>query len=483
MMAPMDDLAARTRAFIHRRGLLSPGETVVVGVSGGPDSLCLLHILVGLTPEYALWLHVAHLNHGLRDADADADARFVEEVAARWGLPCTVGSADVAGIAVRDGLSIEEAGRQARYAFLRDTAQQAGATAVAVGHHADDQAETVLMHFLRGSGVAGLRGMLPSTPLAGYRLPGDGDPGEIRLIRPLLAERRSDIDAYCAEHHLNPRIDQSNDDIALHRNRLRHHLLPLLESYNPGIRESLVHTAEVMAGDHELLRDQADRAWADAVRSSSPGEILFDRMTWRRLPVGMQRALVREAIRRLRSGLRDVNWDHIERAVMLAQAGETGQAATLVGGLALEVGYTALRIAPEGAAGPVDAPQVSEETPLTVPGVTEVGDWRVVIESAASEAPPVADWWSARLDADAVGAELLLRPRLPGDRFQPQGMGGHSMKLNEFMINAKVPRAARSGWPLLIGRQGIAWVCGQRVDERAAVTPATRHIWVVRFEH
>ena len=166
----MDDLLARVRQYAQRYRLFSPGETVVVGVSGGPDSLCLLHLLRRLAPELRLWLHVAHLHHGLRGAEADADAEFVAELADCWGLPCTVGRVDVAALAREAGLSLEEAARQARYRFLAGVAEAGGAATLAVGHNADDQAETVLMHFLRGSGAAGLRGMLPWTLLDDYRL-------------------------------------------------------------------------------------------------------------------------------------------------------------------------------------------------------------------------------------------------------------------------------------------------------------------------
>ena len=166
----MDDLLARVRQYAQRYRLFNPGETLVVGVSGGPDSLCLLHLLRRLAPELRLWLHVAHLHHGLRGAEADADAAFVAELADCWGLPCTVGRADVAALAREAGLSLEEAARQARYRFLAEVAEAGGATTLAVGHNADDQAETVLMHFLRGSGAAGLRGMLPKTPSDDYRL-------------------------------------------------------------------------------------------------------------------------------------------------------------------------------------------------------------------------------------------------------------------------------------------------------------------------
>jgi tRNA(Ile)-lysidine synthase len=545
----MVDLLPQVQRTICRYDLLRDGMALVVGVSGGPDSLCLLHLLSRLAPEMGLRLHVAHLNHGLRGAEADADADFVAEFAAGLGLPCTVGRADVAALAREAGLSLEEAARQVRYRFLADVAVDADAATIAVGHNADDQAETVLMHFLRGSGVAGLRGILPKTLLGEFRLSEgargrgsggleereSGKAGELRsggageresgpavapslphsplplfslsptLIRPLLGMPRSAIEAYCTEHGLQPRFDRSNEDTTLCRNRMRHELLPILESYNPRIREVLAHTAEVLAGDHEVLRSAVDEAWAQIALSGEAGqrgEVRFDLTAWRALPLGLQRATIREAIHRLRASLRNINWEHVERAVWLARDGGTGQKATLAAGLELEIGYRMLRIRSEAmpasplqrtsllvGAGQVASlvPQIDAPLPLAAPGETAIdGGWRVEISAGGVGALPKdrgagADQWVAFLDADALGLGFVLRPRQPGDRFQPQGLGGHSTKLNEFMINAKVPQGARAGWPLLCGAAGIVWVCGLRVAEWAIVRPETRAFWVVRF--
>ena len=498
----MDDLLARVRQYAQRNRLFSLGETVVVGVSGGPDSLCLLHLLRRLAPELRLWLHVAHLHHGLRGAEADADAAFVAELADCWGLPCTIGRANVAALAREARLSLEEAARQARYRFVAEVAEAGGAATLAVGHNADDQAETVLMHFLRGSGAAGLRGMLPRTPLDDYRLfpPEDGnlddslsssDPrgpasSRLHLVRPLLSVSRVEIEAYCAEYRLAPRVDRSNEDTTFFRNRLRHELLPILETYNPGIRDVLAHTAEVLAGDHAVLSRAVEAAWTTLVSVEGPDEVRFSLPGWRGLPIGQQRATLREAIHRLRHSVRDINWEHVERAVWLAREGHTGQAATLAAGLELQIGYDSLRVAGEAAPWQVNLPQVSAPLILRAPGVTELGGgWQVTVERLRRDEAPDdfadADPWTAYLDAEAVGDALILRPRAPGDRFCPLGLAGHSVKLNEFMIDAKIARDARSGWPLLIGRGGIAWVCGLRLAEPAALGPDTAEIWHVRF--
>lgn len=501
----MDGLVGEVRRYAQRYALFRSGAAVVVGVSGGPDSLCLLHVLHSLAADWNLRLHVAHLDHGLRGAEAHADARFVAAFAADLGLPCTVAAADVRALAAAGSLSLEEAARQARYRFLAETACAADADTIAVGHNADDQAETVLMHFLRGSGVAGLRGMLPKTPLAEYRLgqPADAVAG-LWLVRPLLATPRRAIVAYCARHGLQPRFDQSNEDTTFFRNRLRHELLPILEQYNPAIRAVLTHTAEVLAGDYQVLRKEVQAAWAQlavggvpAASQSSPEEVYLDLAGWRRLPLGLQRALLREAIHRLRASLRNINWEHVERAVWLCREGTTGQKATLAAGLEAEIGYQTLRIGPERASAPASlrgvpfaseqspAPLLAEPLPLRAPGQMASGGWRIEVAAAERAALPAdlaaAGPWVACLDADAVGPEISLRPRRPGDRFQPQGMAGHSMKLNEFMINAKIPHELRAGWPLLIGAGGIAWVCGLRVAEWAAVHKTTTAVWIVRI--
>lgn len=493
----MDVLISRVAAYINRHALLQTGDSVVVGVSGGPDSLCLAHVLLRLVPELRLRLHVAHLNHALRGAESDADAKYVSELARAWDLPCTVERVDVKAVAARRRLSLEEAARQARYAFLASTAQRIGAQRIAVGHHADDQAETVLMHFLRGSGVAGMRGMLPGIPLSDYRAlseHADGLSAEVTLVRPLLGVRRAEIAAYCDQNALKPRIDRSNLDTAFQRNRLRHEILPALRKINPAIDRVLVRTADVMAGDFEILaeatRSALDRVELDAAPGSDGmvAEVRLSLAAWRDLPVGLQRSTLRAAVARLRRTLRNINWEHIDAAVRVGREGATGDSATIAAGLALTVGYDVLRIGPGGAAAPGSGPQVQGRVSLRTPGVTDIGNgWRVRIEprslaEMAQDYEVNTDPWIAYLDADLVGSQLALRPRQPGDRFQPLGLDGHSARINEAMINAKVPAPDRAGWPLLIGAAGIAWLCGLRIDARSAIRPTTQRVWQVRFE-
>ncbi len=481
------DAVQKVRRTIQRYQFIGPGDTVVVGVSGGPDSLCLLHVLHALVTELDARLHVAHLHHGLRGADADADAAFVAESAAAWGLPCTVEQADVPVLAAETGASLEEAARAARYAFLGRLATQLGAQVVAVGHNDDDQAETVLMHFLRGSGLAGLRGMQPIGPL-----PVAGVSGVVcqvsgvrhNLIRPLLFTPRADILAYCAEQGLTPRYDRSNEDTTFYRNRLRHELLPLLEAYNPQIRRILASTATVLADDYELLRDDLTAAWPQVALQEEPDRLVLDLAAWRGLPTALQRGVLREAIHRLRASLRNVSSVHVDNALWLLREGAAGDRVTLPAGLEIVLGYNRFAVGDEGVDLPLtNLPQMDAEwLPLPVPGTISLPGWQITtaLLAPANLAPgwqANADPWQAWLDAAVLGPAPSLRTRRPGDRFHPLGMAGRSKGLAELFTNAKVPAPARGQWPLLVTSSGdIAWVCGLRVDQRVRITPATQQV-------
>jgi tRNA(Ile)-lysidine synthase len=452
---------------------------------------------------------VAHLHHGARGADADADAEFVASLAAAWGLPATVERQDVPALARAHGLAFEETARRVRYAFLAQVAEKADAHKIAVGHNADDQAETVLMHFLRGAGPAGLRGMLPLAPLADYRLlpPFLQQPAantqrpatrfqhpasSISIIRPLLEVPRSEIERYCADHGLTPRFDRSNLDTTYFRNRLRHELLPLLESYNPNVRARLCHTAAVIAADYELLTQLREQAWASVVQEEREAAIRFDRTGWQALPVALQRAIIRQAAYRLRRSLRDVEFVHVEHARQVGLRGDTGAQATLPMGLALTVGYDTLTIGDAGDAGPPPGEPLlwrADPLPVQIPGATPLpqSEWvlqaQVLDEWDAHQIAANSDPWTAYFDLDALPGPLVLRARRRGDRFRPQGMAAHRVKLSAFLINLKVPRAWRDHVPLLAADDEVVWVCGRRIGEGVTIGPETRRVarlWFAR---
>lgn len=510
----MTDVLQRVQDAIEEDQLVAPGDRVVVGLSGGPDSLCMLHVLRRLRKPYGLQLHVAHLDHGTRGRASKADAEYVSRISQEWDVPATIVRRPVPELAEQHGLAFEEAARRVRYAFLSEVAEETGARKIAVGHNADDQAETVLMHLIRGSGLAGLRGMLPVTRLTDYRLlaPFEGTreqsaqsdlPNQprqartvgtdkpIQIIRPLLRVTRAEVEDYCANHGLQPRFDRSNLDTTYFRNRLRHKLLPELESYNPQIRERLCHLAAVVADDYELLAQSRAEAWSKIVIEERQDAIIFDLSTWQQLPVSLQRATLRTATYSLRRSLRDVTFVHVENARQVALDGETGKASTLPMGLELRVGYTTLTIGAAGDSGPPpDEPLLWEDEPLEVsyPGTTPLPetDWilvantldRWMMKDVTSRDHP----WTAFLDAQAVRKPLVLRQRHPGDRFQPLGMEGDHVKISELMVNMKIPEVWRDHVPLLVGGSEILWVCGHRVSERGRIDDKTERVGKFGFE-
>jgi tRNA(Ile)-lysidine synthase len=442
---------------------LPPSANLLIAVSGGPDSLALLHILAAIFPPGNLV--VAHLNHGWR-AEAAAEAEFVRDTAVTLQIPCHIEKTDVIGLARVEGLSLEEAGRKARYDFFARLARQVGAKAIAVGHHADDQAETVLMHLLRGSGLAGLRGMRPVSPLPGAE--------DLWLVRPFLTTTRAEIEQYCQEQGLNPIKDPSNQDTTYFRNRLRHELLPQLADYNPQIARRLQHLGMVTAADYALIEQLTQGKWTEIAYESGPDWVKLDKAGWQVLPLSLRRSTLRQAVRQIRSDLRDVGFESIEQARLVAEKGETGSQATLPGGVMLTVGYDQLTIAAESGVVPTFLPQVVGDTavPLPIPGRIALADgWvltaHILEDVDLAQVVNNPDPWQAFV---AVERPLFLRTRQAGERMQPLGMSGQSGKLKEIMIDRKIPARLRSAWPLVVTESHPVWLVGHLVDERAGIT-------------
>jgi len=456
----------RVRQFLQEEGVLLPGETALVALSGGPDSSALLLLLHRLRDDLGLRLAVAHFDHGLRPPEeAAADLAYARELACSLGLPLHHGAGDTAAYARARHLSLEEAARHLRYRFLGETARALGAPVVAVGHTASDQAETVLLHLLRGSGLDGLTGMRARSP---WPL-GEGPV----LARPLLCLWRRDTERYCALAGLQPRRDPTNESLEPLRNRLRHQALPLLRRLNPRLDDSLVRLAAIAGQAVAHLEAEAEGAWE---RLAQPGEeaVRLPRRGLLELSPALSARLLRRAYRHLAGPGAELAAVHTLGLQRLIARGR--------GGLHLPAGVRArataesleLRLGPPPAAPPLP------DTPLRVPGLTEVDGWAIEAEVVPPPPSPLtADPYEAYLDADALGGPLLLTSRRPGDRLRPLGLGGER-KLQDIMVDAKVPREERDRLPLLRCPWGIAWAVGLRVDERAAVGPATRRVLHLR---
>jgi tRNA(Ile)-lysidine synthase len=451
---------------------LEPTRKVLIGVSGGPDSLCLLDVL----SHIGYPLVVAHFNHQLRP-EAQFEAKQVRRFTESRGLSFVIGERDVLSFAREQRLSLEEAARVARYRFLFEQAENSAAQAVAVAHTADDQVETVLMHLLRGSGLAGLKGMSPrATPNSWSQT--------IPLVRPLLGVWRSEVLTYCEERGLKPLIDPSNLDRTFFRNRLRHELIPFLEGYNPSVREVVWRTAHVLAGEAEILEEVVQKAWGRCGAAAGPGYVSFDLPALQAEPVPVQRHLFRQAIATLRPGLRDIGFEAVERALrFLADPARSAQI-DLIAGLRLVFEPGRLWVADWESVLPLAGlPKmpVGAELPIEVPGVLCLQEGWILfsealsdVETGLQQAETNLDLYQAWVNLDSLAAPMTLRTRREGDRFQPLGMAESSMKLSDFMINVKIPRRSRHTWPLVCSGGEIVWVPGYRVGHAFRLTQSTR---------
>jgi tRNA(Ile)-lysidine synthase len=456
---------------------LDPDRPILVGVSGGPDSVCLLHILI----QNGYALIIAHFNHGLRP-EADEEAEFVRKLAVEWQIPFILGQKDVAAFASEHGYSLEEGARMARYRFLSKEAAKRAAQAIAVAHTADDQVETVLMHLLRGTGTSGLRGMAFRTQMKNWGQ-------NTTIVRPLLSTWREEILDYLEAHRLPSRFDRSNLDVRYYRNRLRHELIPFLESYQPAIRQNVWRMAKILQADDEALEAQVQTAWAGCFIEKGRGYIILNRNGLSAQNTSIQRRLVRKSIGLLRPGLRDINFEAIERVLAFVQSPRAGKHIQLGAGISVSFEGGAIWITSQEADLPnATWPQIppGEAFQLTLPGSLALsGGWILrgeiileVGEAFDSESWPSAgaDPYQAWMDADQIQSPLLVRARVPGDRFHPLGLEAHSLKLSDFMINVKLPQRARQGWPLILSGDTIAWVPGLRLAYPFRVTPQTRRL-------
>ena len=461
-------------AILHDHCKLTKDRTIIVGVSGGPDSLCLMESL----RQAGYKITVAHFNHRLRP-ESDTDANLVEQTAARLMLSSIVDGGDVRAYAESESLSIEEAARNLRYRFLFEQARRTNAQAVAVAHTADDQVETVLMHFLRGAGLAGLKGMTHITHLPVFD-------ATIPLVRPLLDVWREETVIYCAANGLRPHYDPSNDSINFLRNRLRHLLIPTLETYNPKFREAVSRTSQSLTADHAFLTETVDAEWAECVVQHNPEYIIFDGKKLAARSIGLRRNLVRRAIGNLRPS-QDINYAALERASTFISGPHGPTRVDLKGGLRLFREASHFIIAtPEAELDIHKWPQMPMDKPafqVAIPTQAELsGGWKFISERwrlpalAQEQAEKNQDQFQIWLDAEMLPESLELRTRRPGDRFEPLGMNGHSQKLSDFFVNEKLPQRARERWPLLCSGDIVVWVPGYRPAHPYRLRSATRSV-------
>ena len=424
-----------------------------MALSGGPDSVALLHVLRTLERRGELMVAAAaHFNHQLRGAEAVEDEAFCRGLTAAEGVPFLAGRADVAALARESGRSVEDAARRARYAWLEAAAAEVGADAIAVGHSQDDQAETFLLRLIRGAGPAGLAGIRPRSGL---------------VIRPLLDIPRAELRTYATEHALPFRDDSSNADVRIPRNRIRLELLPQLSRYSPAIAATLAREAALAREDDEFLDRLAIESAGSLVLQESAA-VTVDAAGLTALSPALASRVARKALTAAAPD-RFIGFQHIDDLLELARTGAEGAALTLPG-------VTAVRRGGRIVLGSVAERPFSNSFrfPLSIPGEVAVPGWALSaawLDGALELKTPPARGDVAVVAAAPLRGTLSVRTRRQGDTFRPLGMGGQGRKLQDFLVDRKVSRAERDSLPLVVDQDDrIVWVVGQSVAEDFRVT-------------
>lgn len=498
-MSITEILLKKVQGTIRKYQMLTSNTRLVVAVSGGPDSATLLDLLFRLRPKYDLRLSVAHLNHGLRGREADLEAEWVKKFASKLGIPVISDTFNVPALAKEKRLSLEEAGRRARYDFLEEVANRMGASKIALAHTASDQAETLLMRLMRGSGLDGLSAIPPIRD---------------KIIRPLIEVFRGEIQDYCRENSLQPCFDSSNMETSFLRNRVRLNLIPYLsQEYGDQIERILFQTTNLLRQDSEYLKKETERVFRSVLEEKRSEGLVLNEEKLSCLHPALQRRVLRKAIEKIKGDLKGIAFDHIVSIVELYETKEPGQL-DLPHGLTIRHRYGNLLI------------KKGKEKSLTfvrnlvIPGTTKLTELNLALDteliSASSEVSPHKDrqkrlgqqfissgrWGSLRslasgkkikshqisdfpepeawFDLDKLESPLYLRTREDGDRFHPLGMKG-SKKIKDFFIDVKIPLEQRKRIPLLISKDKLVWIVGYRIDERFRVDEDTRSILKVRI--
>jgi len=456
---------------IKKYNLIEYGDKIVVGISGGPDSVCLLHILHRLIPEYGIELYALHVNHMLRGEDADLDELFVKEFCNSLGVPLRVIASDINKISESSGISLEEAGREVRYRAFEQYAADVGASKIAVAHNKNDLVETVLMNIIRGSGLEGLTGI-------DYR--------RGKIIRPLLDIDRKDIEDYCRQNNLSPRIDLSNLENKYTRNKVRLDLIPYItRMFNVDVVESVYRLAALLKDDNDLIEKVALEVYSSCVTSRKPDMVSLDIARLKKNHVSLVKRVLRNAIREVKGNIKGIESKHIDMVMDLMESGKTGLEIHLPGRIRAMRSYGALRIG----LGSEKTKTPLFEALITIPGITMVPVLNTSIEASVVEKKLISIEQCNNLrynslvqffDYDRLSSGIYIRNRRDGDIFKPLKSNG-TKKLKEYFIDNKIPREKRDEIPLVAKQNEIVWIIGYKISDKFKVTENTKSVLILKY--
>jgi tRNA(Ile)-lysidine synthase len=468
------DLRRKVTELIKKRDLLAPGDRVLVAVSGGADSVVLLHLLYELREELELGLEVAHLQHGIRGPEAQEDARFVGELATKLGLPFHLKEVNLRQIKSAAGKgNLEALARDERYRFFAAVARERKLGKIAIAHTQDDQAETVLMWMLRGSGLKGLGGMPPAHPLDGANIESGS---RLIVIRPLLDVSRAEIEGYLNEKRLAFRIDRSNQDPSFLRNWIRLELIPQLkEKMDRHLPARLAQQAELVRDEEEFLEKLA-RDELDRIRTPEG----IDRGALLKYNKTLQRRFLRLWTEEMRGHLRGLDFQHVEALLNLIADGPPQGRLSIPGGWELVKQYETLRLEKRSSNLKLVCPCYSYRLQIGTELTIQEASLTIQTREITPPLPSLPDnFMEAVFDIASLAGGLTMRNFRPGDRFQPLGMSGHK-KVKELFIESRVPLSERARLPLLVLGDEVIWIPGYGRSEVGKVTPATRLILHLR---
>ncbi len=460
----------RVAEVITRYNMFTPGARLGVAVSGGADSACLLHLMTALASDWDLTITVLHLDHGLRGEESRGDTEFVKDIAARLGWAVLILEAHLDA-----SENLEQAGREARLAFFRDAVLEAKLSCVATGHTRDDQAETVLFRFLRGSGTAGLAGVRPVAHM-----------NELTLIRPLIETRREEVEAWMRERGLSWRDDSTNFTQQFARNRIRHELLPQLErEWNPAIRDTLAQSADWACAEESYWETEIDRLAGQCLTESS-GSVLIDVGNLAKLPLAAARRLVRRAVERVKGDLLGISFLHVESILAMAAASE-GHGRVQVPGVDVFRSFEWLRLGPIWADSLADRNySMVARVPADLCEVARVAGPGVEISLELIETPQdlrnsacVYNEEMGWLDRDRLSDSLILRNWRPGDQYQPADRS-HAEKIKTMFQDFRIPLWERRHWPVLLDGEFIVWARRFGVAASFAASSLNRRVLQIR---
>ena len=453
---------------IERHGLIEKGDGVVVGVSGGPDSICLLHLLWRIQKEYDLRLFAVHLNHQFRGLDADGDASYVKEFCNQYGLPAFLFTENIAEYAFSNKITDEEAGRDRRYHYFHEVLHSQRAQKIAVAQNKKDQAETVLMRLMRGAGIEGLSAM-------DYKR-------DNCIIRPLLDSSRMEIESYCIEQGLKPRMDKTNLQTVYARNRVRLELIPYIEeNFNENITDTLCRTADLLREDSQLINQLVALQYENVVRKLNQ-EILITKKDFEKQHIAIKKRIIRQGMKELAGSLKDIENKHIEYVLELIRTGQVGGEINLPNRLTAKVDYEVLRLRHNYKSIIIN----NFEYKIVIGESIHLREINRVLATRILDCSQIPDYSidneTKYVDFNKIKNTIIVRNRRAGDRFNPLGMSG-SKKLKDFFIDEKIPKDTRDHIPLVCDGDEIIWVVGYRISEKYKIGHDTKVALEITFKN